>query len=894
MSQAQSRTTVAGCSLEDLCRGVKNYVCDASCLVGLEGIDVIAAKDELLTQLTNIFEEIELQTDCKVKKFYIGKAIVKKRKSRGGPRSFVPFNPMDPLTWKKSGISSRWCAHRDKEYGKDGLVVLGAVTRDSVPKVCHGRVNQEQYAIALQQMILHQLMLREGDDRLENESFLVGGADGGKSVAYAIYVTFTLEEQNSSEHGDFLRYSPSSSEPSPPPTYDQYNHDNIVDLQTHADNDSIQSDDDSLPPFPPISFSPSKQLEVSKKDNLANAMEIDKMTSPLSSNNQTTNSLTPSKIEARMEEDILLGLYDHSVVSPTQLSYKQVKRNSDIGTNESTANKKSTFTIHDQNTLKSIASLVSTSQQAGCSGSVLPILQVSASETNKKQPNTFTSKTVSSTPSTDAQETSSHILQPVTVDLSSQNLPKSSESRQMSRKRSSSSMSKNANANPSLSTVSQKAGLPQVKSPATSKVTTSLPSFVPLQTCPSFTIPPKFKTIEGSQATYDQTTSKFSDAMERNLTQSTMLKSRDLPSVSSIAANSYTPPPKKVKTSQVKTQPQTVTTKPFHTSSVNKAQPTTFLSSIRTLSDSEKSKQMAKKSENTSDTTPSVSTVSQKKYVHVAGEKLPFSSTAQDVLMYATITKEMTNSVQTHPLTTHVDKSTISGVLQHKETIVHSSSTLKSYACSQHTARPGNFQDKLGSHHTTSTLSRSTNYSKTMTSTSQRSSGEPKLHALSSSVVRPNLIDTLATDNASSIISDKCGQNQKKTKKVTFHDPPIVSKKRNTSSALNRNVSREDNPKPQTASSKIFNDNVELNKDSTLLPRPISRMEQPNVLTATLTSVQDHLPHDPDISNNGKETVKATKNKERYRHKHEYAGPNSTSCTYVPVIQSQLKDYTKK
>ena len=894
MSQAQSRTTVAGCSLEDLCRGVKNYVCDASCLVGLEGIDVIAAKDELLTQLTNIFKEIEVQTDCKVKKFYIGKAIVKKRKSRGGPRSFVPFNPMDPLTWKKSGISSRWCAHRDKEYGKDGLVVLGAVTRDSVPKVCHGRVNQEQYAIALQQMILHHLMLIVGDDRLENESFLVSGADGGKSVAYAIYVTFTLEEQNSSEHGDFLRYSPSSSEPSPPPSYDQYNDDSVVDLQTYADNDSIQSDDDSLPPFPPISFSPLKQLEVSKKDNLANAMEIDKMTSPLSSNNQSTNSLSPSKIEARMEEDILLGLYDHSVVSPTQLSYKQVKRNSDIGTNESTANNKSTFTIHDQNTLKSNASLVSTSQQAGCSGSVLPILQVSASETNKRQPNAFTSRIVSSTPSTDVQETSSHIQQPVTVDLSLQNLPKSNESRQMSRKRSSSSMCKNANAKYTGPNVSQKTDLPQCSQQVptnTSNVITSLPSYV----APS----PKFKKIEESQAIYDPKTGNFIfiTGMERSSMQLAMLKNTNQPLVSNSGASSHISLPKD-NSSEVKAQPETVTTTAVHPSSLNKAQPTIML--LPVVLNSENSKLIAKKRPYTKvglDANPSVSTVSQKKYVHVAGEKLPFSSTAQDVLMYATITKEMTNSVQTHPLTTHVDKSTISSVLQHKETIVHSSSTLKSFACSQHTARPGNFQDKLVGHHTTSTLPQSTNYSKAMASTSQISSGEPKLHALSSSVVKQNLIDPLATDNASPIISDKCGQNQKKTKKVTFRDPPIVSKKRNTSSALNRNEFREDNPKPQPASSKIFNDNifnVELKKDSTLLPQPISRMEQPNVLTATLTSVQDHLPYDPDISNNGKETVKATKNKERYRHKHENAGPNATSCTYVPVIQSQLKDYTKK
>ena len=33
-SQAVSRTTFGGCTLDDLHRGSKNYACDASCLVG--------------------------------------------------------------------------------------------------------------------------------------------------------------------------------------------------------------------------------------------------------------------------------------------------------------------------------------------------------------------------------------------------------------------------------------------------------------------------------------------------------------------------------------------------------------------------------------------------------------------------------------------------------------------------------------------------------------------------------------------------------------------------------------------------------------------------------------------------------------------------------------------
>ena len=818
MSQAQSKTTVAGCTLEDLCRGVKNYVCDASCLVGLEGIDVIAAKDELLSQLSKIFDEIELQTDCKVKKFYIGKAIIKKRKSRGRQRTYVPFNPMDPYTWKKSGVSSRWCAHRDKEYGKDGLVVLGAVTRDSVPNVCHGKVNQEQYAIALQQMILHHLMLIVGDDRLQNETFLVSGTDGGKSIAYAIYVAFTLEQQALSENGDFLRYSPSSSEASP--LHEQYNDDSIVDLRTLSNNDDNQSDNDSLPPFPPMSISPLRQYEVSTKGTLVNTMEVNSIASPLSLNNQTTNSLTPSDTETRMEEDILLGLYDHSVVCPTQLFNKPVVHKKKNGTSEVTANNESTFMFHDQNALQSNASLVNSSQQAKHLSIILPTLQFSASETNKRQPNTSTCKPINSTTSTAVEATSMNIPQPMTVDLPLQNQLKSRNSQQISRKRPSISTFESTNAKCTGPKVSRKKNLPKLSQqapPDTSKAITILPSYEPQQnyasvakfrkidgsqpiydpktgndtskvitssslhvvvpTCP---IPPNLKTIERSQGTYNQKTSKPTDAMERNNMSSAMLKKSDLPSVSNRTANSYIPPPKKVKTSQVKAQSQTVTTK---------------------------------------------------------------------------------------------------AVLPENKRLETLQNTLEGYP-------------------TTSTLSQST---KMLTSTSQISSSKRKVHALPP---KPNLNVPVTTVNTSSIILDKCRQTPKKTKKVTFYEPTVVSKESNTSSSSSRNEFKLDNPKLQTGTSKLCNDNicnVELKRD---LSQPILSMKQPKVSTVSLTSVQDHLPHNQVITSNYIETVtksaslplksapspmKVPKNKEKQKHVN-----SSTSCSYVSVIQSQPKDFTKQ
>ena len=201
-SEAVSRTTFGGCTLDDLHRGSKNYVCDASCLVNLVGKDRNKAKEELRHKLDELFQDLELQTERRIKKYYIGKTFIKQRRRPNNRKKFVKFDPMDPYTWKKNGISSRWGCHKKMEYGRDGLVVLAAVTKNAVPQQCRQEVHQEQYALALEQMLLHYYKLDIGDQRLHNDTFTSGGPDGGKSIAYAVYVAFTLKEQTKEDDNE--------------------------------------------------------------------------------------------------------------------------------------------------------------------------------------------------------------------------------------------------------------------------------------------------------------------------------------------------------------------------------------------------------------------------------------------------------------------------------------------------------------------------------------------------------------------------------------------------------------------------------------------------------------------------------------------------------------------
>ena len=67
------------------------------------------ATGRLVKQLDDTIRDIEIQSGKKVVKFYIGKTFVRQIKNR-------KFDAMNPNTWRKSGISSRWCHHKQEDY----------------------------------------------------------------------------------------------------------------------------------------------------------------------------------------------------------------------------------------------------------------------------------------------------------------------------------------------------------------------------------------------------------------------------------------------------------------------------------------------------------------------------------------------------------------------------------------------------------------------------------------------------------------------------------------------------------------------------------------------------------------------------------------------------------
>ena len=179
-----SRTTLGGCTFDELCNGVENYVCDSSCLVRLERtFDVDTAVKCLCKKLEDNIQELEMN-DRVVKSFYIGKTYIKKRRKRGG--GFQRFDPMDPTTWRKKGISSRWGKH--KSQGRHGLIVLTAVTRNTIPTN-----NQQEYALMLEQRVLHHYRIINEDPRLQNDTFSEGKR-GETSHGYALYVALVTEQ----------------------------------------------------------------------------------------------------------------------------------------------------------------------------------------------------------------------------------------------------------------------------------------------------------------------------------------------------------------------------------------------------------------------------------------------------------------------------------------------------------------------------------------------------------------------------------------------------------------------------------------------------------------------------------------------------------------------------
>lgn len=177
-------TSKGGCSFEGISTGKQqNYCCDM--VIKQEG-SVTERFNKLTKNIKDIITALEID-DNVVESFFIGKTYVPQNKKA------KKFDPMKPGTWRKEGISQRWYStYRPMEY--DALIVLTVVTKDDVPEY----TNQEDYAIMLEQKLIHYYKIENYDERIQNDTFSGGRKTTGRYIGYALYmaVKFEYEEVN--------------------------------------------------------------------------------------------------------------------------------------------------------------------------------------------------------------------------------------------------------------------------------------------------------------------------------------------------------------------------------------------------------------------------------------------------------------------------------------------------------------------------------------------------------------------------------------------------------------------------------------------------------------------------------------------------------------------------
>ena len=155
---------------------------------------ITSAVDEVYNHITTSMEEIRKGWDVELKKFYIGKSHIKKHDKRR-------FDVSNSATWRLgNGINGRYSSHIKEDHGRNGLIVVAVVTRDSIPQSCldDGTIkHQEEYALLLEKRLIQKFRSNHTHcSILANTTTEPGKTDGESSIAYAVYMTFTMDTQS--------------------------------------------------------------------------------------------------------------------------------------------------------------------------------------------------------------------------------------------------------------------------------------------------------------------------------------------------------------------------------------------------------------------------------------------------------------------------------------------------------------------------------------------------------------------------------------------------------------------------------------------------------------------------------------------------------------------------
>ena len=185
-----------GVDFDTLCNGTVQYYSFNLADLGSE-TTVKGIKQRLIEKLEDTVRALETGSGRKIVNIYIGKTFIKQRVRQDG-MGYQIFNPLNPLSWSMQGINSYWEDHKRKEHGRDGLVVLGAITRETMPERCRDRVHQEDFALAMEQKLLHHYLLSHPDPRVVNKTFFTKYMKRSQ-YAYGLYMTFRYEGESPHE-----------------------------------------------------------------------------------------------------------------------------------------------------------------------------------------------------------------------------------------------------------------------------------------------------------------------------------------------------------------------------------------------------------------------------------------------------------------------------------------------------------------------------------------------------------------------------------------------------------------------------------------------------------------------------------------------------------------------
>lgn len=178
-------------TLEQLCKhGAKSgYVLETG-----EVIECKTIAKALKVTATNIDHRMKEIEDCRgrlINQFYIGKSHVRERKT------CTRFDPQNSSTWRlDNGVNARYQTHREESYGRDGLIVVAVVTKNSIPEDCKKMkyiTHQEEYALTLEKRLIQKYKYERKDKRLGNKGTAPGRTDQTESIGCLIYITFTLD-----------------------------------------------------------------------------------------------------------------------------------------------------------------------------------------------------------------------------------------------------------------------------------------------------------------------------------------------------------------------------------------------------------------------------------------------------------------------------------------------------------------------------------------------------------------------------------------------------------------------------------------------------------------------------------------------------------------------------